>query len=258
MTTFTKISRHKASTRVRGRPRLWMPLIGSLIAHTALMAQSLTVTGRVTLLAPESRGRPADNSNAVVYLTPLQGITGSSPVRKEPASHRFQLVQKNKRFTPHVLVVPVGAVVEFPNHDPFFHNVFSLFEGKRFDLGLYEAGATRNVTFNTPGVSYIFCNIHPEMSAVIIVTKSPYYAISNTVGEVTMSGVPPGRYQLSIWHERCLPEALRSLSREVALSSGSTSLGELRLPESGDLLSKHKNMYGRDYDPNVPWYFDSF
>jgi plastocyanin len=222
------------------------------------MAQTLTVTGRVTLLAQANRGKPADNSNAVVYLIPLQGATGSPPVRNEPASHRFQLVQKNKRFTPHLLVVPVGAVVEFPNYDPFFHNVFSLFEGKRFDLGLYEAGATRTITFNTPGVSYIFCNIHPEMSAVIIVMKYPYYAISNTAGDVTISAVPAGRYQLNIWHERCLPEALRALSREVALSPGSTSFGELSIAESVGLLSKHKNKYGRDYDPTMPAYSTSF
>jgi len=242
----------------RWRPYCWPLLTWSVIANATLMAQSLTVTGRVTLLAPTSRGKPVDNSNAVVYLTPLEGITVLSPVRNKPASPRFQLVQKNKRFTPHVLVVPVGAVVEFPNHDPFFHNVFSLFEGKRFDLGLYEAGATRTITFNTPGVSYIFCNIHPEMSAVIVVTKYPYYAVSNIAGEVAIRGVPAGRYQLNIWHERCLPEALRSFSREVVLSPGSTSLGELRLPESGDLLSRHKNKYGRDYDPAASSYSDSF
>jgi len=234
--------------------RCWPLLIGSLVAHATLMAQSLTVTGRVTLLAPASRGRPADNSNAVVYLTPLEATTGSPPRRNEPGSHRFQLVQKNKRFTPHLLVVPVGAVVEFPNEDPFFHNVFSLFEGQRFDLGLYEAGATRTITFNKPGVSYIFCNIHPEMSAVVIVTKYPYHAISNTAGDVTIDDVPAGRYQLNIWHERCAAEVLRSVSREVVLLPGSTSLGELRLPESGDLLSKHLNKYGRDYDPTAPSY----
>jgi len=233
-------------------------LIGSLLTPAALMAQSLTVTGRVTLLAPASRGRPADNSNAVVYLTPLQRVTPTPAVKNAPESRRYQLVQKNKRFIPHILIVPVGAEVEFPNHDPFFHNVFSLFEGKRFDLGLYEAGATRTITFNTPGVSYIFCNIHPEMSAVVIVAKYPYYAVSNAAGEVTISAVPAGRYRLYIWHERCLPEALSSLSREVDLSPGSTSLGELRLPESGDLLSKHKNMYGRDYDPNASLYPTSF
>jgi hypothetical protein len=103
-------------------------------------------------------------------------------------------------------------------------------------------------------VSYIFCNIHPEMSAVVIVTKNRYYAISNAAGDVAISDVPAGRYQLNIWHERCLPDALRSLSREVILSPGASSLGELRLPESGDLLSKHKNKYGRDYDPTVPSY----
>jgi hypothetical protein len=92
------------------------------------------------------------------------------------------------------------------------------------------------------------------MSAVVIVTKNRYYAISNAAGDVTISDVPAGRYQLNIWHERCLPDALRSLSREVILSPGSSSLGELRLPESGDLLSKHKNKYGRDYDPTVPSY----
>jgi len=101
-------------------------------------------------------------------------------------------------------------------------------------------------------VSYIFCNIHPEMSAVVIVVKYPYYSISNTAGDVTISSVPAGLYQLSIWHERCLPETLKSISRDIALSPGSTSFGDLRLPEFGSLLSKHKNKYGRDYDPTVP------
>ena len=90
-----------------------------------------------------------------------------------------RLVQKNKSFEPHILVVPAGSMVEFPNRDPFFHNVFSLFEGKRFDLGLYEAGTSRMVRFDRPGISYIFCNIHPEMSAVVITMATPLYAISN-------------------------------------------------------------------------------
>lgn len=92
------------------------------------------------------------------------------------------------------------------------------------------------------------------MSAVIIVMKYPYYAVSNASGNVSINGVPGGKYLLSVWHERCLPEALRSLSREVNLSPGSASLGELRLPESGDLLSQHKNIYGRDYDPAASAY----
>jgi hypothetical protein len=164
-------------------------------------------------------------------------------------------VQKNKRFTPHVLVVPVGSVVEFPNLDPFFHNVFSLFDGKRFDLGLYEAGSTRTVRFNAVGISYIFCNIHPEMSAVVVVVKTPYYGISNGLGEVSIRNLPPGRYELNVWHERCLPDTLKAAVREVVVPSDSPSLGEIRLAESGDLLKNHKNKYGRDYEtPSSPPY----
>ena len=108
----------------------------------------------------------------VLWLTSVGGAaTPSSP--PQPDSNRPRLVQKNKSFEPHVLVVPVGSSVEFPNRDPFFHNVFSLFEGKRFDLGLYEAGSTRNVVFDKPGISYIFCNIHSEMSAVVIAVEQP-------------------------------------------------------------------------------------
>ena len=230
-------------------PLLVLPLLGS---NGTMLAKDLNVTGHITLLALASKRRPADNSNAVVWLTPLEETSGMA--QGDLASGRFRLVQKNKRFTPHILVVPVGAVVEFPNSDPFFHNVFSLFEGKRFDLGLYEAGSTRQVVFNAPGVSYIFCNIHPEMSAVVIVAQTPYYAVSNAAGDITIEGVPPGRYQLNLWQERCLSEALKRLSREIVISPSSASLGELRLPEAGDVLAKHKNLYGRDYDSNSSSY----
>ena len=109
-------------------------------------------------------------------------------------------MQKNKSFHPSLLVIPVGGKVEFPNHDPFFHNVFSLFEGKRFDLGLYESGTTRFVQFDKPGVSFIFCNIHAEMSAVVIALATPYYAISDSRGDLSIPNVPPGRYELQVFH----------------------------------------------------------
>jgi len=234
------------------RDRLCLPSLAALLllAHGRLLAQAVTVTVHVTLDPPPGKARKADNSGAVVWLNPLDEGARSVPA-KAPGGP-FRLVQKNKRFTPHVLVVPAGAVVEFPNHDPFFHNVFSLFDGKRFDLGLYESGSTRTVQFNAPGISYIFCNIHPSMSAVVITTKGPYYAISNAAGDVAITGVPPGRYQLNIWQERCLPDVLRKLCREVVVSPSSSSLGELHLPESGNLL-QHKNLYGLDYEPASPY-----
>jgi len=220
-------------------------LLALLAGSGVVWAEGVTVKGRVSLVSAERGKHTADNSQAVVWLTPLD----DSRVAWKSASGHFRLVQKNKRFTPHILVVPVGAVVDFPNDDPFFHNVFSLFNGKRFDLGLYEAGANKAVTFNSPGVSYIFCNIHPEMSAVVLATRTPYYAISGNAGDFEIANVPPGRYQMNVWHERCLPETLQSATREVDVSEDDPSLGDIRLPESGDLLANHKDKFGQRYEP---------
>jgi len=195
-------------------------------------------------------GRPLKNSSqAVVWLSPVGGMT-AEPTPQDP-SKIPQLVQQNKSFHPSLLVIPVGGKVEFPNHDPFFHNVFSLFEGKRFDLGLYESGTTRFVQFDKPGISYIFCNIHAEMSAVIIALNTPYYAISNSRGEVSIANVPPGRYELQVFHTSVAPDALRALNREITVAPGDTTLGTLSLRES-DLEVAHKNKYGRDYDRPDP------
>ena len=144
----------------------------------------------------------------------------SGAVKAAPSqpTQKPRLVQRNKSFEPHVLVVPVGSVVAFPNHDPFFHNVFSLFEGKRFDLGLYEAGSTRDVHFDKPGISYIFCNIHPEMSAVVVALDTPYYGISDSRGQVVIANVPSGKYTLRVWYESALPETLKAMTREVTVS----------------------------------------
>ena len=168
------------------------------------------------------------------------------------AASNLRLVQKHKSFEPHILVVPAGSMVEFPNHDPFFHNVFSLFEGKRFDLGLYEAGTTRMVRFDRPGISYIFCNIHPEMSAVIITIATPLYAISNVDGQLSLAGVPYGRYTLHVWSEGMGPENAQPLTREITITENASSLGVLRVPEATGQRMAHKNKYGRDYDEPTP------
>jgi plastocyanin len=197
--------------------------------------------------------RVKDASQAVVWLTPV-GSTVAPP--QQTAAQIPQLVQRNKSFHPSLLVIPVGGKVEFPNHDPFFHNVFSLFEGKRFDLGLYESGSTRFVQFDKPGVSFIFCNIHAEMSAVVITLATPYYAISDGRGEVSINHVPPGRYQVQVFHPAVSTGSLRDLSRQITVSRGETSIGSFSLVES-DVTTAHKNKYGRDYDrpePDSPAY----
>jgi len=235
------------------RQYVWLLLLAMPFASQhSVRAQNLTLTGHVTLLDSPAHGRPTDNSGAVLWLTSLSGLTATGERLPDASPQRFRLVQKNKRFTPHILVVPVGSLVDFPNLDPFFHNVFSLFDGKRFDLGLYEAGATREVIFNAAGICYIFCNIHPEMSAVIVVVKTPYFGVTNSSGAVSIPSLPPGRYELNVWHERCLPDTLKGAEREVIVSSRLSSLGDIRLALSGDLLKSHKNKYGRDYDAQSP------
>jgi len=197
--------------------------------------------------------RQKDASQAVIWLTPV-----GSPVEapKQQASEIPQLVQKNKSFQPPLIVIPAGGKVEFPNKDPFFHNVFSLFEGKRFDLGLYESGTTRFVQFDKPGISFIFCNIHAEMSAVVIAVSTPYYGVSNVRGDINIPNVPAGRYALQVFHSSVAPDSLRALSREITVSDGETTLGNFTLTET-DVTVAHKNKYGRDYDrpqPDSPAY----
>jgi len=227
--------------------RVALLLSAILVASTASHAQSGTVTARVAVVRNTSSKQ--QNAEVVMWLSPLHAQSNlySFPEDTKPA----RLAQKNKTFEPHLLAVRAGSVVEFPNLDPFFHNVFSLFEGKRFDLGLYEAGSTRTVRFDRPGVSYIFCNIHSQMSAVIVALDTAYYAVSSRDGSVAIANVPPGRYLLQVWHEGTSPQSLNTLRREVVVTTGDNSLGVLRIPEDEQAVA-HKNKYGRDYDEPQP------
>ena len=229
--------------------RTWFFIL--LVTCASAGAQE-TLSARVKVVDAENKGSASHTENVVVWLSPI----GAAPSAKTSPNHPLRLTQHNKSFEPHLLVVPVGAVVQFPNRDPFFHNVFSLFEGKRFDLGLYEAGTTRNVSFDRPGISYIFCNIHAEMSAVVIALDTPYYGISNAKGEVVIPQVPAGRYTMRMWYETALPETLNALTRNVNVTESSSTLGVLEIPAS-PTAAAHKNKYGMDYeppDPNSPAY----
>ncbi|MGC1448560.1 MAG: carboxypeptidase regulatory-like domain-containing protein [Candidatus Sulfotelmatobacter sp.] len=235
--------------KTRSTHRGWLLFV--VLTAVCAPAQQTALKGHLQL----TRGghRVANASQAVVWLTPVG--TTVEPLRQD-ASQIPQLVQKNKSFQPALLVIPVGGKVEFPNHDPFFHNVFSLFEGKRFDLGLYESGTTRFVQFDKPGISFIFCNIHAQMSAVVIALATPYYAISDARGDISIPNVPPGRYELQVFHPSVAPDALRALNREITVARTDTSLGIFTLTEA-DVALAHKNKYGRDYDrpePDSPAY----
>jgi plastocyanin len=216
--------------------------------ETTTVSADAVITGAATKNAKNGGGKGPDASNVAVWLTPLDRgeADASAPTSKQKPP---RLVQRNKTFEPHVLIVLVGTAVEFPNKDPFFHNIFSLYDGKRFDLGLYEAGSKRSVVFDRPGVSYLFCNIHAEMSAVVIAVETPYFGLSNRSGHLVIPDVPTGRYRMNVWYERSVPQALNALTRTVTISNPTQTLGQIHVPENPDFTAAHKNKYGLDYVP---------
>jgi plastocyanin len=226
------------------------------ISVQQLPGEGVEVSGKIVMrAATQSSGKKHKDqqdspsaANVVVWLAPLK--PGAAVPLVTPARQTvYRLVQKDKMFTPHLLVVPTGTQVEFPNQDPFFHNVFSLFDGKRFDLGLYESGTTRSVRFDREGVSYIFCNIHPKMGAIVLALSTPYYGISGDNGIVVLHNVSPGSYRLNVWSENG-QLANSSLSQKIVqVSSDPIHLGEIELQTSADPLSNHKNKFGEDYEP---------
>src|SRR5579864_6291670 len=210
-----------------------------------LSAGATQVSAKFTVTAANGAARANRDFTVVIWLTPVPYPGGGRPIAPNSLPHA-RLVQKNKVFDPHVLAVPVGSEVDFPNRDPFFHNVFSLFNGKRFDLGLYEAGSTRGVHFDRAGICYIFCNIHPQMSAVVVVVDTPYFAVSDARGDVSISHVPAGRYESHIWEEHCSPTSLQEVSRQITVGEDAVSLGSIRLQESAQPVTAHLNKYGTE------------
>jgi plastocyanin len=146
-------------------------------------------------------------SRVVVYLQG-PGLIPGVPVRAT-------LTQKSLRFHPEMVVVPVGSTVSFPNEDPIFHNVFSLSKAKHFDLGYYPKGQTRLVKFDRPGVVQVYCHIHTDMSAAILVVPSTLWTRPTPDGSFSMKGIPPGSYELVAWHR-----SAGFFRRRVTISGG--------------------------------------
>jgi plastocyanin len=216
-------------------------LLAYILSSVLAVAQT-QVSGKVRIAA--ERGSRADSSNVVVWLQPID-----APQPKPQDQHTYRLTQKDKHFSPHLLVVPVGASVEFPNTDPFFHNVFSVYNGTRFDLGLYESGSSKLVKFSRPGPSYIFCNIHPEMSAVVLALGTPYYAVTDRSGAFAIENVPSGEYELQVWAERAQPDELKKFSRKVRIDGTQLRLETMNIAAAPSMAEGHKNKFGHEYEP---------
>ena len=191
------------------------------------------VAGHLTLLDKGDK-QAEDVGQAVVWL--------DTRTRVPMPALRAEIGTADKQFSPHVLVVPLGSTVTFPNHDPFNHNVFSLSQENPFDLGMYGRGETRSVTFERAGVVRIYCNVHPQMSALVLVRDNPYYSQPSSDGSFTISDVPAGKYLLHAWHERS-PEN----RREIVVPAGGIDSMELQLDARGYKFKPHLNKFGRPY-----------
>ncbi len=226
-------------------------LIFFSLGCAALPLAAVTVSGSVRLVDsvdPQVRKR-LDYSGVVVWMEPHGAVDA---LKVAPASLRLaRIEQKGKRFLPHVTAIPVGGSIVFPNLDPIFHNAFSNYSGQVFDLGLYPPNTSRTVTFTRPGIVRVFCNIHPTMSAIIAVLRTPWFAVSDAGGRFTISGMPPGDYDLHFFHERATEKTLVALGRTVTVAPGGVALSPVTISETGYVETPHKNKYGHDY-PATP------
>jgi plastocyanin len=192
------------------------------------VTQSVSVYQRGTAveLGKDAEEDPLDfeRSRVVIYLEGPgpAGIDSASPTT-------FKIQQLNRRFTPDLLVVPVGSTVSFPNMDPIFHNIFSLSKPKTFDLGSYDKGQTREVAFPKPGIVEVYCRLHPNMAATIIVTPNRWYARSDRSGQFQVQNVPPGKYTIVAWHK-----SAGFFRKSIVVESGHDSVANFFIPIGAD------------------------
>jgi hypothetical protein len=192
---------------VSGLLLLCLPVIASDVHGHAVITKRLSkkaltpivynLRGTAAPVAPNDSEPVNDFDRMVVILEPGKDARRLPP--KPPVTEILN--QQNARFAPDLIVVPVGSTVEFPNLDPIFHNVFSLSKAQPFDLGYYPQNQSRRVKFNSPGVVQVYCHIHANMYAAVVVTDSPWFQKPAADGSFSFSDVPPGHYRLTAWHK---------------------------------------------------------
>ena len=196
------------------------------------------VTGKISFLT--KRGQRPNAAETLVWLEPL---SAKAPARTpaKPAPPPFQMVTRGKTFLPHILPVPAGATVSFPNQDPIAHNIFSLSAGNTFDLGFYRDGPGKAQKFEQPGVVNVYCNVHPNMSAVVHVMPTPYYAFADAMGAFSLD-VPAGKYKLVAWNEQ-------GGSAEASVEVPAAGLKDTAVTIDGRAFrfKEHTNKFGKPY-----------
>lgn len=216
----------------------WLAGVVAVLAVGMGTAAASRVAGRIIILEKDNKASP-DLGDAVLYLEGPK-----SPADRAPRT-TVEIAITDKVYAPHVVVVPVGSTVRFPNHDPFNHNVFSVNEPNQFDLGLYGRGEVRSQTFTQPGLVRVYCNVHPRMVAYVFVMENRYYAQPGTDGAFSIDSVPPGRYRLHVWHERIPTEVVKDVT------AGPGGDLQIALNARGYRWQPHRNKYGRNYPTNA-------
>src|SRR4051812_10692343 len=222
---------------------IWRWLICSSVSLGLAFAAS--VTGEVELTNSRNTAvrKHKDYAGVVLWLEPVDRPVPALTPRK------FEMQQRDKQFVPHVLAISLGSTVELPNLDLIFHNAFPNFSAQPFDIGLSPPRTSRSITFKTPGIVRVFCNIHATMSAIIAVLNTPWYAVTLSNGKYIFNNVPPGEYQLHMFHERALPENLKYLERRITVPEAGLAMPLISITETGFIPAEHLNKYGKDYPP---------
>lgn len=200
----------------------------------AVAAEELRV--HVQLLAKGGKGpaRGSEVRQAIVYYDPAV-----APVVK-PSPVPFVMTTRRKEFDPRILVVPRGSRVRFPNEDPILHNVFSVSSPNHFDLGLYKGSPGKEKRFDQPGIVRVYCNVHHDMVAYLLVLATPYHGAPDANGDLVLSGLPKGAGKLSVWHEQT---ELRTVDVDLP-QKGALTLG---LEVVRPLIPSHLNKSGESY-----------
>ena len=228
---------------------LWRTCFSAALIPAALAADLAVLRGSVELKDSRNASvrKRSDYSGVVVSLTPAVAPAAAPVAAARAAAPHAIILQKDKTFRPHLLAIATGSVVDFPNADPIFHNAFSSYSGQVFDIGLYPPGTSRSVRFARPGVVRVFCNIHPTMSATIVVLSTPYFTVTSADGNFAVEA-PAGTYQMRVYHDRATEETLGTLVRTVQLTAAApTQIPAIVISESGYLQAPHKNKHGQDY-----------
>jgi len=213
-------------------------LLALALAFLAVPVHADEIRGRVQLLAKGGKGpaRGSDVRQAVVYFEP------ASPQAPRPPETPFEMVTLRKGLVPRVLVVPRGSRVRFPNQDPILHNVFSVSSPNQFDLGLYRQGPGKEKRFQDSGLVRVYCNVHHDMVAYILVLDTPYSVSPNAAGEFVLTGLPRGPGKLTVWHEQADPWTL-----EVELPRKGAEPVTARVEVVRPLIPSHLNKTGQSY-----------